>query len=107
MIPLEPAMVVSGVSIYHSGDKECYFELFLQGKNLNPEALNGQTLNIISDDGSIFDGTMQWTGVNPDGTHKYDVTFMIDYNKFTQMTSYRFSPPDKAFEVTCVDLIKT
>ena len=102
--PLEPAMVVSGCWLMYSKGYPCYFELRLQGKNLTPEQFEGQTLNIIIDNGSTIVGTMNFVDVEDVDIQYYDVKFDIDESTFNQMTSFRLSPPDNAFVVTCVDL---
>lgn len=104
--PLEPAMVFSSVWIYYNINTKGYFELRLQGKNLTPEQFEGQTLNITFDDGSTTVGTMQFVNVEGVDIQYYDVKFDMADSTYNQLTSFRFSPPDNAFEVTCVDLIK-
>lgn len=104
--PLEPAMVVRGCRVVHSPNVPTYFELRLQGKNLTPEQFHGQTLNIITDNGSTIVGTMFFVDNESDDIQYYDVNFNIDDSTYNQLTSFRFSPPDNAFEVNCVDLNK-
>lgn len=104
--PLEPSMVVSGGWIYYNINIKGYFELRLQGKNLTPEQFEGQTLNITFDDGSTTVGTMQFVDVEGVDIQYYDVKFDMADSTYNQLTSFRFSPPDNAFEVTCVDIKK-
>ena len=103
---LEPVMVVSGCTTYGRTGMNHYFELFLQGKNLKEGEFNGQTLNMNIDNISLAVGTMEFSSIEPDGSHLYLVNFELDENEYNDMTSFRFSPPDRAFEVTCVDLNK-
>lgn len=104
--PLEPSMVVSGGWIYYNINAKGYFELRLQGKNLTPEQFEGQTLNITFDDGSTTVGTMQFVDVEGVDIQYYDVKFDMADSTYNQLTSFRFSPSDNAFEVTCVDIKK-
>ena len=103
---LEPVMVVSGCTIYGNGSPGTFFDLYLQGTNLTEEEFTGQTLNIYTDNGSSIVGRMEFGETELDGSHVYHVYFSLDVSEFNDMTSFRFSPPDKAFEVTCVDLKK-
>lgn len=106
MKPLEPAMVVSGCWIYYNPNIKGYFELRLQGKNLTPEQFEGQTLNITFDDGNTTVGTMEFVEVEGVDIQYYDVKFDMVESTFNQLTSFRFSPPDNAFEVNCVEVKK-
>lgn len=99
-------MVVSGCILHGINGNNHYLELFLKGKNLTPEEFNGQTFTINIENGSLIVGTLQWSNVEPDGSHYYDVNFELDESEFRDIVSFRLSPPDKAFEVTCVDVIK-
>lgn len=99
-------MVVSGVWIYYNSNIKGYFELRLQGKNLTPEQFSGQTLNITFDDGSTTVGTMYFVDNEGVDIQYYDVKYDMADSTFNQLTSFRFSPPDNAFEVTCVDVKK-
>lgn len=104
--PLEPAMVVSGVQMSLNTDTEANFELRFQGKKLTPKQFDGQTLNITLYDGSTTVATMYFESNEGDDIQYYNVNYNIEPNTFNQLTSLRFSPPDKAFEVTCVDINK-
>lgn len=103
---LEPVMVVSGCRIYGHGGESNFFDLYLQGTNLTKEEFIGQTLNIDTDNGSTIVGTMVFGDTESDGSHVYHVYFTLEVSELNDMTSFSFSPPDKAFEITCVDLMK-
>lgn len=103
---LEPVMVVSGCQLYGTGGTGSFFDLYLQGNNLTEGEFTGQTLNIDTDNGSSIVGRMEFGDTEPDGSHVYHVYFVLGVSEYNDMTSFRFSPPDKAFEVTCVDLKK-
>lgn len=103
---LEPVMVVSGCILHGINGNNHYLELFLKGKNLTPQEFNGQTLTINIENGSLTVGTMEWSNVEPDGSHYYDVNFELDESEFRDIISFRLSPPDEAFVITCVDVIK-
>lgn len=100
-------MVVSGGILSRPNDRQGNFELRLQGKNLTPKQFNDYTLNIIFDDGSTTAGIMYFESDEGDNIQYYNVQFDIDISKYNQLTSFRFSPVDEAFEVSCVDLNKT
>lgn len=103
---LEPVMVVSGCQLYGQGGISNFFDLYLQGTNLTEEEFTGQTFNIVTDNGSTIVGRMEWSGTESDGSHVYHVYFALDASEYNDLTSFRFSPPDNAFEVSCVDLKK-
>lgn len=102
--PLEPSMVVSRPVISLNTDTEVNFELRLQGKKLTPKQFDGQTLNITLYDGSTTVGRMYFESDEGDGIQYYNVNYDIEANTYDQLTSFRFSPPDNAFEVSCVDI---
>ena len=99
-------MVVSGALISRSKDTTVNFEFRLQGKKLTPKQFDGQTLNITLYDGSTTVGTMYFEDNEGVDIQYYNVNYNIEANTYNQLTSFRFSPPDNSFEVSCVDLNK-